>query len=143
MPSVAADYFRRDQDKGVTAPDLSKDCTCAEHIVHARGKRTQLTSVSLDPGSIHDFGPILYQALRERIDEDRHKLVEHGELMDHLRDSARSNDKAERIRAIHALRYARRRSEGLVTWNFSIGSVERKDLIGWAFANIQKYFRKA
>ena len=54
--SPARDYFRRDQRDGVSPPDLSKDCTFAEHIVHARGKRTQFTSVSLDLSKIRDFG---------------------------------------------------------------------------------------
>jgi hypothetical protein len=46
-PAIRA-YFRRDQRDGVGPPDLSKVCTYAEHIVHARGKRTQFTSVSLN-----------------------------------------------------------------------------------------------
>ena len=29
------EYFRRDQRRGVSPPDLSKDCTFAEHIVQA------------------------------------------------------------------------------------------------------------
>ena len=70
MTPKPPDYFRRDQADGVTAPDLSKDCSYAEHIVRARGKRTQLTSVSLDPQKINDFGPALYRALRPDIDGD-------------------------------------------------------------------------
>jgi len=49
-------YFRRDQRDGISPPDLSKVCTYAEHIVHARGKRTQFTSISLDLAKIRDFG---------------------------------------------------------------------------------------
>jgi hypothetical protein len=49
MADEFPDYFRRDQAVGVAAPDLLKDCSYAEHIVHARGKRTQLTGISLDP----------------------------------------------------------------------------------------------
>lgn len=94
------EYFRRDQADGVTAPDLTKDCSYAEHIVRARGKRTQLTSVSLAPDSIHDFGPILYRTLRPEIDHDGHVIVEHAELMQQLRTAAASNEKDERARAL-------------------------------------------
>ena len=59
MTNAPCDYFRQDKETGFTAPDLSKNCTDAEHIVRARGKRTQLTSVSLAPTKIHDFGPKL------------------------------------------------------------------------------------
>ena len=142
MTDKPDEYFRRDEHDGVTAPDLSKDCTYAEHIVRARGRRTQLTSVSLDPKKIHDFGAALYQVLPDVISQDQHVMVEHLELMSSLRKSAQSCIKEERARAIQAQRYAKRRLEGLVKWNFSIQNVDRKDLITWAFNNIQKYFRK-
>ena len=142
MTNIPCDYFRRDQEKGVTAPDLSEDCTYAEHIVRARGKRTQLTSVSLDPAKIHDFGSTLYQALRQVINQDQHTVVEHPELLSYLRLAAESSKKAERARAIQAQRYAKRRLEGLVKWSFSLEGVDRSELIPWAFRNIQKYFRK-
>ena len=142
MTPKPPDYFRRDQADGVTAPDLSKDCSYAEHIVRARGKRTQLTSVSLDPQKINDFGPALYRALRPDIDGDGHAIIEHLELLQHLRVSAELNEKEERVRALQAQRYAKRRQEGLVKWNFSLGGIDRKDLISWAFQNIQKYFRR-
>jgi hypothetical protein len=143
MTDESIDYFRRDQTDGVTAPDLSKDCTYAEHIVRARGKRTQLTSVSLDSTKIQDFGPTLYRAIPQGISQDNHTIVEHEELLASLRNSAESNTKEERARAIQAQRYAKRRLEALVKWNFSTENVERKDLINWAFSRIQKYFKKA
>jgi hypothetical protein len=142
MTNILADYFRQDQEKGVTAPDLSKDCTYAEHIVRARGKRTQLTSISLEPTKVHDFGPALYQALCQEIKQDQHAIVAHAELMSHLRLAAESSKKEERARAIQAQRYAKRRLEGLVKWNFPTEKIDRKEMIAWAFRNIQKYFRK-
>ena len=142
MTPQPADYFRRDQAGGVTAPDLSKDCSYAEHIVRARGKRTQLTSVSLDYNKITDFGPAVYQALRGELDNDGHAIVEHVDLMRQLRTVAESSSKEERARALQAQRYAKRRLEGLVRWNFTSDSVDRKDLITWAFQNVQKYFRR-
>jgi hypothetical protein len=34
-------YYRKDQSSGITAPNLAKCCSYAEHIVSARGKRDQ------------------------------------------------------------------------------------------------------
>jgi len=136
------DYFRRDQGDGITAPDLSKDATFAEHIVRARGKRTCFTSLSLDVNKIDDFGPQLYQALSADIHRDGHSVVDHETLLAQLRKAATEGEKADRMRAIQAQRYARRRREALVKWNFHIGSIERKDLITWAFGKIQAFFKK-
>lgn len=141
MPTET-DYYRRDQADGITAPDLSKNCTFAEHIVRARGKRTQLTSVSLEPDKITDFGPALYQVVRAELNGGNHTLVEHDELMRRLRDAAATGVKEERAHAIQAQRYAKRRREGLVRWNFAVDGIDRKDLITWAFRRVQKHFRK-
>ncbi len=140
--AVQPDYFRRDQSGGITAPDLSKLCSPAEHIVRARGKRTKYTSVSLERNKIDDFGPALYQVLRDKIAEERHSIIEHGALMTTLREVARTSDKADRIRAIQAQRYAKRRSEGLVDWAFDISRIPQKDLITWAFGQVQRFFRE-
>ena len=45
-------------------------------------------------------------------------------------------------RALQAQRYARRRLEGLVKWNFPLKGIDRGDWITWAFRNVQKYFQK-
>jgi len=138
-----AEYFRGDQAAGITAPDLSKaDCTFAEHIVRARGRRSKYTSVSLDPGRIRDFGETVYRLVREKLLADQHVLVEHDELLVALRRSVEDSDKAERARALQAIRYARRRLEGLVDWHFETAGVERKDLLSWTFARVQAYFTK-
>ncbi len=142
MTDSDAEYFRRDQKNGVTAPDLTKACTYAEHIVRARGKRTRLTSVSLDRHKIDAFGPQLYSLARNLADDDGHVFVEHKELMNNLREIALSSNKKERARAIQAQRYAKRRLECLVDWNFQTDSIDRKNIITWAFESIQKYFRK-
>lgn len=136
------DYFRRDQRSGISPPDLSKDCTYAEHIVHARGKRTQYTSVSLDLSKIRDFGDADYRLERELLAQDGHALVEHDTLVAELRRVVREGEKAERLRAAQALRYAGRRKEGLVRWSFDYGSVARKDLIAWAQGKVQVYFTR-
>ncbi len=137
------DYFRRDQEGGITAPDLSKDCAFAEHVVRARGKRTRFTSVSLDKARIDDFGPALYLALRPVITTDGHSIIEHADLMASLRASASSSTKAERVRAVQAIRYAQRRKEGLIDWRFNLDGIERKEYIRFGYTAIQKYFARA
>jgi hypothetical protein len=117
------DYFRQDQDRGITAPNLAKRCDFAEHIVHARGKKTAFTSVSLDRDKIDDFGPTLYLALRSDIVGAGHALIEHADLIASLRESAASLDKAGRQMALRAIPYAKRRKEGLIDWKFDLSSV--------------------
>jgi len=133
-------YFRRDRREGISPPDLSKVCTYAEHIVHARGKRTQFTSISLDLAKIRDFGDTNYRLKREDAEIEGHGVVEHEVLLTELQRVAKDQQKAERLRAIQALRYTRQRREGLVTWKFDISGVERKDLIDWARGKIQRFF---
>ncbi len=136
------DYFRRDQNDQVTPPDLCKVCSYAEHIVKARGKRTQYSSVSLDRDKIADFGPALYKLKRIELSEAGHHLVEHEELISTLRETARSSVKEERARALQAQRYALKRKEGLVHWHFQVAGVERKDILNWAGQQIQIFFSK-
>src|SRR5208337_1463997 len=87
-------YFRRDQKDGVSPPDLSKVCTYAEHIVRARGKRTQFTSVSLNLAKTRDFGDTDYRLNRERAEDDGHNVVEHEALLSELQRVARTEEKA-------------------------------------------------
>lgn len=143
MTPQQPNYYRRDQEHGLTAPDLSMDCAYAEHVVRARGKRTRFTSVSLDKAKIDDFGPALYLALRSVIAQDGHAIVEHHDLMAALRSSAAALDKAERATALRAVRYATRRKEGLIDWKFDFRRIEKKNLISFGFAAVQKYFKKA
>lgn len=138
--STLKDYFRHDQRDGVSPPDPSKICTYAEHIVRARGKRTNHTSVSLDPDKIRDFGDSLYKLRQAETLRDGHRLVKHDELLNDLRRVIREEDKAERARAIQALRYATARKEALVSWAFEISNVSRKDMITWATNKVQPYF---
>jgi hypothetical protein len=135
-------YFRGDNSAGITAPDLSKTVEYADHIVKARGKRTQLTSVSLESGKIRDFGDQVYKLRREEAAGDGHGLVEHEVLVAHLIEQARGTDKGSKLKAIQALRYARKRLEGLVEWAFDTSGVERKNLIAWAGSKVQAYFER-
>jgi hypothetical protein len=140
--NVLTDYYRRDRSEGLTPPDLGKTCSYAEHIVRARGKRTQYTSVSLDPKKIRDFGDALYKAKRQELRADQHAIVEHDQLIQSLQTTVQMESKADRARAIQALRYARSRAEGLVVWRFNTASVEPKSLVNWAFDQIHKYFTR-
>lgn len=142
QPPTIQPYFRRDQAARISPPDLSKPCSYAEHIVHARGKRTQFTSVSLDPAKIRDFGDTTYRLKRELTQAHGHALVEHEELLDELRRVINEGSKAERARAIHARRYATWRKEGLVRWSFNFAGVKRKGLIAWAETRVQVYFSR-
>ena len=142
MANPPNDYWRWDQDGGVTAPDLTKSHTYADHIVKARGKKSQMTSVSSEKAKISNFGPSLYGVLRSEIDKDKHFLVEHAQLIETLTQVAKNGKREEKVRALQALRYAKLRVEGVIEWKFDINGVERKDVITWAFNNIQKYFKK-
>ncbi len=143
MTEPKPDYYRRDQTKGITPPELSKDCTFAEHIVRARGKRTRFTSVSLNKEKITDFGPALYIALRPKIETDGHAVIEHSALMNALRAVAMTGEKEDRLRAVQAQRYATKRKEGLIEWKFDISRVERKDLYVWSVSQTSPYFKVA
>lgn len=110
--------------------------------MRARGKRTQFTSVSLDPKKIRDFGDALYKAKRPDLEADQHAIIEHSHLIQSLQVAVQTEFKADRVRAIQALRYARSRAEGLIQWRFNTSTVEPKSLVNWAFDKIQKYFAK-
>jgi hypothetical protein len=103
-PGAGADreYFRRDQRDGISPPDLSKDCTYAEHIVHARGKRTRFTSVSLQLARIKDFGEANYRLEQVKLNADG-KLLEHEELLNELERVVQAGEKSDRSRAARAL----------------------------------------
>jgi hypothetical protein len=135
-------YYRRDQSDGISPPDLSKTCSYAEHIVKARGKRTQYTSVSTNLTKIRIFGDTNYILISQKTAEDGHGLVEHAELIQALRQEAQQGEKEVRLHALGALRYATMRCEGLVLWRFNIDGVARKDVITWAQGRVQVYFAK-
>jgi len=137
---MTREYFRKDRAAGVTAPDLTKSCSVAEHVVRARGKRTNFTSVSLDLARLRDLGEAEYRLDGGQTEADGHRIIEHDVLISMLRDICQNSDKQERARALQAIRYAKSRLEALVEWKFDISAVARKDVIAWAYKRIQKYF---
>ncbi|MBN2497477.1 MAG: hypothetical protein JXR96_22990 [Deltaproteobacteria bacterium] len=135
-------YYRGDQESGITAPNLCKNVDFSDHIVRARGKKTRYTSVSLEPGKINDFGEQVYILNQEKLKADAHGLVEHQALMQNLREQSRTATKARRIKAIQAIRYARKRLEGLVDWRFDISGIDPEGIISWAYRKVQPYFAR-
>lgn len=142
MPEQDTDYYRGDKADGITPPDLSKSVSMADHIVKARGKKSQYTSVSREPGKIRDFGEQVWRLERERLRTEGHMLVKHEELLTALRQQVVATDKAERQKALQAIRYAKMRLEGLVDWQFSTSGVDRKDLIVWAAEKVRPFFAR-
>jgi hypothetical protein len=139
-----SEYFRRDQADGITPPNLADDSSFAEHIVHARGKRTQLTSLSLAPAAIVKFGPQLWRLLHPKLASDGHGVVDHDTLVRTLRDEARSHpDPVAQDLAVRALKRAIPLREALVCWSFDVSRVARKDLSEWARPHVRPYFVKA
>ena len=63
-------------------------------------------------------------------------------LLGELRRVIREGEKAERQRAIQAMRYATKRKEGLVNWSFDITRVAPKNLLTWTKARVQSYFTR-
>ena len=139
---MTQEYFRRDRSAGVTAPDLTKLCSVPEHVVRARGKKTNFTSVSLDLARLQDLGEAEYRLDSGQTEADRHRIIEHHVLISMLRDVCQNSDKQERARALQGIRYVKSRLEALVEWKFDISAVARKDVITWAYSRIQKYFTK-
>ena len=135
--------FRRDQSDAISPRNLADESTYAEHVVHARGKRSRYTAVSKDPDAIRDFGPQLWAADRPRLRADAHRVVDHETLATHLRDEVQSGDPDARELAARALVRVLRRKEALVHWTFDHAGVERKDLITWAATRVRNYFTRA
>jgi hypothetical protein len=139
-----AEYFRRDQVDGITPPNLADLSSVAEHVVHARGKRTRFTSLSLDPSTIVDFGPQLWRLLQPKLMDEGHGIVEHDSLVRALRDEVRSaSDPVAQDLAARALPRVIRRREALVSWSFDLSRVARKELSEWARPHVRPYFVRA
>jgi len=116
--------------------------TYAEHVVSARGKRSQFTSVSLDLARNRDLGEQSYRLKRPELERAGHGLVEHQTLLNSLRADVLKGRRAARLHAIQAVRWVRMRKEGLVEWKFDVSGVERKDIISWAQGRVRDFFVK-
>lgn len=139
---MGAEYFRQDQRDEVTPPNLGKESSYAEHIVHARGKRTRYTSLSTDPTCIRDFGPQLWRFHEAPAAADGHRVLPHDALLTALRQELNSQDPAAQDLAARALPRAPKRKEALVLWDFDVSRVSRKELSDWARPHVQKYFSR-
>lgn len=138
---MMVDLFRRDQADTVTGPNLDDTSSYAEHIVHARGKRTRFTSVSTSRDAIRDFGPQLWMLLQPKVTVDGHSVVAHDDLVSALRQAlSEDGDAPSREFAARAIPRAIRRREALVQWSFKIDGVERKDRMSWAERHVRTFF---
>lgn len=135
-------YYRRDQEKGITAPKLDAGVSFVEHVVRARGKKTQYTSISHDVNRISHFDGVDYEVLHTDVVGDGHLLVPCDALQCELKKVAYEGEKAEAQKATRALGYVRKNLESLIDWKFNVATVAPKDIIAWAYSSIQKYFRK-
>ncbi|QSQ19249.1 hypothetical protein JY651_28355 [Pyxidicoccus parkwayensis] len=141
---MGADFFRQDQSDEITPPNLGMEATYAEHIVHARGKRTQYTSLSTDPSCIKDFGPQLWRFHEAPAAADGHRVLGHQDLVATLREELTSSrDRKARELAARALPRAIQRKEALVLWAFDISRISRKELSEWARPHVRRYFTRA
>ncbi len=137
-------YYRGDSSKGITPPNLAVESTIPEHIVRARGKKTNFTSVSLDKDKVKSFGDAIYTLLNDILHTDMHKLIEHKQVLESLRTFAKGDDPKQKDLALRAIPRAKSNLEGLIRWNFKIpsdvgGSTK---LISWVSPKVQKYFDK-
>ena len=140
---MGADYFRRDQSDEITPPNLGNESTYAEHVVHARGKRTQYTSLSTDPASIKDFGPQLWRFHEALAAAAGHRVLDPPSLVMALRRELGSKDLRARELAARALPRATQRKEALVLWAFDTTRISRKELSEWARPHMRQYFTRA
>src|SRR5437879_5233590 len=137
------DLFRRDQTNGISGPNPDDPSSFAEHIVHARGKRTRFTSVSTSAEAIRDFGEQLWKLTQPKVTDEGHTIVDHQSLVQQLRHDLEAGDDRARELAARALPRARKRLEALVDWRYDLmGTVERKDRITRAEAYVRAYFRR-
>lgn len=137
-------YYRRDQADGVTPPNLAdEESTYAEHIVHARGKRTRFTSLSDDPSTIADFGPQLWRLRQLELRDGGHRVEHHDALIQALRVQTGDARPDVRQLARKALQRAQKRREALVIWCFNISGVAPKALPEWARPHVRPYFARA
>ena len=143
LGGALTEFFRCDQADLVTGPNLANTTSYAEHIVHARGKRTQFTSLSEDATKIREFGPQLWKLLLAVAKQNNHTILGHQDLMAALRRELDSEDDAASELALRAIPRAKKRVEALIVWNFDVPAAVKKNPINWATTQIQKFFIKA
>jgi len=136
------DLYRRDQTDGISPPNLGDRSTYAEHVVHARGKRTRYTSVSEDPARIHDFGQQLWKLRQPEVQGAGHLVVVHTALLARLQADLRGGDPDLRELAARAIPRVRRRLEALVDWRFDITRIDQKEIVNWVIAQVRPFFTR-
>lgn len=138
------DLFRRDQADTISGPNPDDASNYAEHVVHARGKRTRFTSVSTSKDAIRDFGEQLWKLVQPKVTDDGYVVVTHSQLLQALRVLLQGDDERARELAARALPRSIRRREALVDWQYKdkVDRIERKDRISWAEKYVRDYFTR-
>jgi hypothetical protein len=136
------ELFGRDQVDTVSGPNPDDTSNYAEHVVHARGKRTRFTSVSTSRDAIRDFGNQLWKLVQPKVTDDGHVVVTHEQLLQELRDLLHGDDERASELAARALPRSIRRREALVDWRYKTDGIERKDRISWAERYVREYFTR-
>ena len=135
-------HYRKDNPKGITAPNPDADRDIIQHITKHRGQKTPYTSVSEDSKSIRHIQGILYKVDSQDVQDDGHGFIFHSELIDQVRSVMQSSARADRVLATRAYQLATRAREALIDWQFELSGIAKKDKITWCYNHIQKYFDK-
>lgn len=133
-------HYRGDQDKGITAPNLGLDVTFAEHVVKARGRKSNYTSVSENRAAAQIFGKV-YTLDEIGLRNDGHQLFCSISIQKSLQDTIKSGGPQAQL-ALRAVPRVAKNSECLIKWDFKIPSkFTGGSLISWTYNTIQKYFK--
>lgn len=135
-------HYRKDSPHGITPPNPDADPDIIQHITKYRGQKTPYTSVSESLDAIKHFDGVAYSTQPTLITQDDHVFIHHTDLVNQLKLLNQASTRGERVLAVRALQLATRAKEALIQWKFELGTVKKKDRIGWCQRNIQKYFKK-
>jgi hypothetical protein len=142
MTAQIPDHFRRDNPRGITAPNPDAPRDTIAHITKHRGLKTPYTSVSQDANAIRHFHGELYRTDPNKLLHDGHSFTTHVELMDALHHRLHASRREERVLATRAIQLAGRAKEALIDWQFALQNVPQQDRIRRCYDAIQQYFHR-
>lgn len=136
-------HYRKDSPNGITPPNPDNVVSLVEHITKHRGQKTHFTSVSEKADAVKHFSGTLYSTEPESITADTHSFQTHSEVRDELRGLIQTSKRGDKVLAQRALQYAEKAHEAVISWQFDLSRVDRKDRINWCGSRIQAYFKSA
>ena len=142
MPPPVRPYYRRDARSGVTPPNPDATFTITEHITRARGKSSQLTSISHDLVAIQHFDGIDYDVGCAELQAAGHQLEAYEDLATQIREQIINGVKREKVLAVRAMSLLNHNLESLVRWTFTGAPAARNRRISWAGRMIAVYFTR-